>query len=89
MMVTNAAVACFQRDWEYRKGDFIRIYVRYSGGGEDAFAFGITKDEPQYPVNTYVGDGITFFMEENDAWYLDGRNLTIDCLHGDIVFARG
>jgi len=89
MMVTHAAVDCFQKDWEYREGDFIRIYVRYSGGGEDAFAFGIMKDYPQSLAISYVDGGITFFMEEKDSWFLDSRNLTIDCRQGEIMFTRG
>lgn len=89
IIVSDAAVDCFQKDWDYRIGDYIRIYVRYSGGGEDAFAFGITRDEPRYPAISNVYGGITFFIEENDLWYLDGRDLTIDCFHEDIVFVRG
>ncbi|MGM1045890.1 Uncharacterized protein YneR [Paenibacillus uliginis N3/975] len=89
IIVTDAAVDCFKKDWEYSIGDYVRIYVRYSGGGEDAFAFGITRDEPRYPAISNVYGGITFFIEENDLWYLDGRDLTIDCFHEDIVFARG
>lgn len=46
IIVTDAAVDCFQKDWDYHEGDYIRIYVRYSGGGEDAFAFGIERDDP-------------------------------------------
>ncbi|WP_312894339.1 HesB/YadR/YfhF family protein [Paenibacillus eucommiae] len=88
-MVTHAAVDCFQKVWGYRQGEFIRIYVRYSGGAEDAFAFGIMKDDPQNLAISYVDGGITFFMEEKDAWYLSDRNLTIDCRHDEIVFDRG
>ncbi|KKO55432.1 HesB/YadR/YfhF family protein [Paenibacillus sp. DMB20] len=89
IVVTDAAVDCFQKDWDYHEGDYIRIYVRYSGGGEDAFAFGITRDDPRYPAISNVHGGIAFFIEENDLWYLNGRDLIIDCFHEDIVFARG
>lgn len=88
IMVTNVAIDCFQKEWEYCAGDFIRIFVRYTGG-EDAFAFGITKDDPQNIAAYYIEGGITFFIEETDIWYLDNRNLTIDCRNGEIVFDRG
>lgn len=89
LIVTDTAVECFRKDWGYREGDFVRIYVRYSGGGEDAFAFGITRDDPRYPAISNDYGGITFFIEENDLWHLDGRDLTLDCRYDEIAFVRG
>jgi len=44
------------------------------------------KDSPQYPAVTEVVNGITFFMEQNDVWFLDNRELTLDEKGEDIVF---
>ncbi|MFF2089394.1 HesB/YadR/YfhF family protein [Paenibacillus sp. NPDC058174] len=89
LIVTDAAVDCFRKDWGFRDGDNVRIYVRYSGGGEDAFALGIMKDDPQYPALSNEYGHLTFFIEENDVWHLDGRDLSIDCRNEDITFVRG
>lgn len=84
--VTPSAIACFNKEWGFNAGDKIRIFVRYSGGGEDAFAFGIMKANPLYPAITIVAQDVTFFIEANDLWYLDGKDLTLDCHGEDIVF---
>jgi uncharacterized protein YneR len=84
--VTQEALSCFLGEWGYEQGDKVRIFVRYSGGSEDAFAFGIMKDSPMYPAVSEVKRDITFFMEQNDTWYLDGKNLTIDYEDDMIVF---
>lgn len=86
--VTNSALACFRSEWDFREGDEIRIYIRYSGGGADAFAFGITKDSPQSPALSADRNGIVFYMEKDDVWYLEGGELTVDCRDGQIVFDR-
>ncbi|WP_042160746.1 HesB/YadR/YfhF family protein [Paenibacillus gorillae] len=88
MSVTSAATACFMEEWGFKPEDSVRIYVRYSGGGEDAFSFGIMKDTARYPAVSTVQDGIHFYMEENDAWYMDGKDLTIDLRNENIVFVK-
>lgn len=87
--VTSAAVNCFKEEWGVREGDQLRVFVRYSGGGDDAYSLGVTKSEPRYPaISVSPGNaGITLFMEETDIWYLDNRDLTIDCQGQDIVFS--
>ncbi|MFX3632809.1 MAG: HesB/YadR/YfhF family protein [Candidatus Pristimantibacillus sp.] len=86
--VTAAATTRFKQEWGYKNEDSVRIYVRYSGGGEDAFSFGIMKDTARYPVLSTVEDGIHFYVEENDAWYMDGNDLTIDLRNDNIVFLK-
>lgn len=86
--VTPAAAACFKQEWGFKDEDSVRIYVRYSGGGEDAFSFGIMKDKARYPIVSTTEAGIYFYMEENDAWYMDGKDLTIDFRNDSIVFLR-
>ncbi|TCZ80120.1 Fe-S cluster assembly protein HesB [Paenibacillus albiflavus] len=84
--VTQPAIACFTKEWGFNEGDQIRIFVRYSGGGEDAFAFGIMKAAPVYPAVSVQHQNITFFIEANDLWYLDGKDLTLDCQNEEIKF---
>lgn len=84
--VTQSAIACFTKEWGFKEGDHVRVFVRYSGGGEDAFAFGIMKAAPVYPAISVKNQNITFFIEANDLWYLDGKNLTLDCKNEEIVF---
>jgi len=87
-MVTDAAVHCFTTEWDFKPGDSVRIFVRYSGGGKDAFAFGIMKADKQDASIHYETGGITFFIVENDAWYLDEKDLIVDGIQGEITFIR-
>ncbi|MFF2479890.1 HesB/YadR/YfhF family protein [Paenibacillus sp. NPDC058071] len=88
LTVTDAALSRFIADWDFKNGDFIRIFVRYSGGGSDAFAFGIMKADHQRMSIHYEIGGITFYMAENDTWYLDGKELIIDSVNDEITFIR-
>ncbi|GIP37155.1 hypothetical protein J31TS4_04350 [Paenibacillus sp. J31TS4] len=86
LTVTPAAVHCFVQEWDFRKGDRIRIFVRYVSGGEEPFAFGITPDEPVQAALSTVADDLTFFMEEKDIWFLENRDLTLDAREDMILF---
>ncbi|MFD2115721.1 HesB/YadR/YfhF family protein [Paenibacillus yanchengensis] len=88
LTVTDAAVQCFLKEWSIEQGDHVRIFVRYSGGGEDAFALGIMKDDPEQIALEYVAGGIHFFIADNDAWFLDGQNLLIDSEQNEIKLLR-
>ncbi|MGG0815791.1 iron-sulfur cluster biosynthesis family protein [Paenibacillus alvei] len=89
LRVTSKAVERFLADWGFTAGDQVRIYVRYSGfSASGPYSFGIMKDSPQYPAVTEVVNGITFFMEQNDVWFLDNRELTLDEKDEDIVFVH-
>lgn len=87
LIVTPAAVSCFKNEWGFREGDQVRIFVRYSGMGEDGpYSLGISHDTPMHIALSTVQDDITFYMEHNDVWYLEGRELTIDGKGEDIMF---
>ncbi|MDF2723368.1 MAG: Fe-S cluster assembly protein HesB [Paenibacillus sp.] len=86
LTITEAAVHCFKREWGFRDGGHIRIYVRYAGGGEEPYALGIMSGKPiDIGLVTEAG-GMSFFMEEAELWFLDGRDLTLDAKGEDIYF---
>lgn len=87
LIITPEAAACFTEVWGYQVGESIRVYVRYSSGSSEAFAFGITRDRPQSAALTAEQGGVTFFMEQDDVWFLENRDLLVDCGQDrDIVF---
>ncbi|MCR8845543.1 Fe-S cluster assembly protein HesB [Paenibacillus sp. SC116] len=89
LRVTEQAVKRFQSEWGFVNGDHIRIFVRYSGfSSSGPYSFGIIKEAPRYPAVTESVEGITFFMEENDVWFLEDQELTIDEKHEEIAFIR-
>ena len=90
LKVTPAAVERFKTEWGFEQGDDIRIFVRYSGFSESGpYSFGIMKDSPRDPATQTQTGGLTFYMEQNDLWFLDEKELTVDEKHEEIVFIRG
>lgn len=80
LTVTETAVAYFKRDWNAREGDNVRIFVRYGAGisPQGSFSLGIVKEPPQAIGASNVNEGILFFVNESDAWFFDGKDLTVD-----------
>ncbi|MGM0712849.1 HesB/YadR/YfhF family protein [Brevibacillus parabrevis] len=80
MTVTEAAVAWFKEEWGCQEGDSIRFFVRYGGVStvQDSFSMGIAKELPnEIGLSTEI-DGITFYMEQDELWYMNGKGLIVD-----------
>lgn len=62
------------------KGDCIRFYIQFASYrmSSNGFTLGIRKDTPIDPGVQLEKEGITFFMEKADEWYLEGQDLCID-----------
>ncbi len=89
LRVTPEAVQRFQKEWGFASGDTVRIFVRYSGFSESGpYSFGIMKDTPRYPAVLVEIEGISFFMEQNDTWFVEEEALTIAEANEEIVFRR-
>lgn len=86
--VTQAAIDCLTKEWDFEAGESVRVYVRYQSGGPSPLVLGIQKEKPgREPVALrQEAGGISFFMEERDAWFLEGRDLTIDANGSDLLF---
>ncbi|WP_018755068.1 HesB/YadR/YfhF family protein [Paenibacillus terrigena] len=85
--VTTSAVECFQKEWGFARGDVVRIFVRCCGMSEDGpYWLGIQHDRPMFIGLMAIENHITFYMEEQDVWFLEGHNLTIDCEGEEIKF---
>lgn len=82
LSVTAAAVAWFREEWGCQEGDSIRFFVRYGGAStiQHSFSMGIAKEEPNNAGLSTVIEGITFYMEQDELWYMNGKDLTVDYL---------
>lgn len=89
--ITPQAVACLKEEWGFADGDHIKIYVRYTGGGDEPLALGIMKEQPSpaIPTDQVTAGGLTFYMERDDQWFLEERTLTIDACGDQIRFITG
>lgn len=74
-----AAVEWYKDEMNLKNGDFVRYFVRYGGCStvQSGFSLGVTKDEPDdLGIKTEL-NGITFYIEEKDLWYLDEHSLHV------------
>ncbi|MCK7606230.1 HesB/YadR/YfhF family protein [Geobacillus stearothermophilus] len=81
IIITKKAFDWYKRELELKPGDAIRFFARYGGCStvQKGFSLGMTKDEPAgEPAAQTTVDGVTFFVEDSDQWYFDGRDLTVD-----------
>lgn len=78
--MSDKVVEWYKEDLSLTEGDFVRFYIRYGGFNSfiKGFSLGIDKETPEQSHILIEKDGITFFIEDNDTWYFDDKDLVID-----------
>ncbi|WP_026671911.1 iron-sulfur cluster biosynthesis family protein [Alkalihalobacterium bogoriense] len=76
LTITKRAANFYINEIPLQKDDALRLFVRVGGVGSGGFSVGVQKDVPQPTSYTIVQEGILFFVNEDDFWYIDG--MTID-----------
>lgn len=86
-IVFEKAINTFRDEWDLEQGDYVRIYAKYSGGGNDAFCLGLNAHaEPIDPAVIKSIGGYYFFVEKSDEWILQNRILKVDSNKEGIIF---
>jgi uncharacterized protein YneR len=78
--ISKDAHKWFKEEMNMSHNESIRFYVRYGGYSpiHEGFSLGISKEEPEEPAITESFDGITYFIEDRDKWYLDGYDMNVE-----------
>ncbi len=79
LIVEQAAAKWYKEQMELQDGKHVRIYIKLGGCGSvhPGLSLGVMQDEPlEIGLETTV-EGIHFFIEQTNVWYLEGKNLTI------------
>lgn len=78
--ISDKVVQWYKEDLALNEGDFVKFYVRYGGFNSfiKGFSLGVEKAKPEQAHTQTKKDGITFFMEDSDTWYLNNKDLIID-----------
>ena len=88
--VAQPAARWYKQEMELCEGDSLRIFVRLGGceSVQPGFSLGVMKDTPRTPALQQMVEGILFYMEEDNIWYLDNKALYIqfDELFDDVRF---
>ncbi|OMF19767.1 hypothetical protein BK133_29585 [Paenibacillus sp. FSL H8-0548] len=79
LRVEQPAARWYKTEMGLVEGDFIRIFIRLGGCGSvhPGLSLGITKDEPRSIGLSHDVEGITYYIEEDNLWYLDNKSLRI------------
>lgn len=89
LRVTNQAAKWLKQELDLQPGDWLRLYTMLYGNEysiHSNYSLGIAKEEPhQASIHTEV-EGIHFYLEEQDKWYLEDHNLTLDVENDEIQF---
>jgi uncharacterized protein YneR len=77
--ISKGAASWFKRELGLSDGDYIRLFPRYSSGGglHPGFSLGIATEPPVRPGAQTMEQGVMFFMEEQDLWYMEGYGLSV------------
>lgn len=77
LVVEQSAARWYMREMELTSGDHLRIFVRLGGSGsvQPGYSLGVMKDTPRNPGLHQVVEGITFYMEDDNLWFLDEKDL--------------
>lgn len=77
--MTDEAFSWYKTELDLNKQTSIRFFVRYGGiGGQvPGFSLGISEVEPENIHTSFSINGVTFYIEEDDVWYFEGKDLII------------
>ncbi|MHA0856062.1 HesB/YadR/YfhF family protein [Paenibacillus sp. CMAA1364] len=90
IVLSAEAARWYVRELNLHAGDSVRFFPRYSSGGglHPGFSLGISVEKPINGTLYQDIEGIRFYLEDQDLWYLKGYNLHIhyDDKHDDIDY---
>ncbi|SDK20359.1 HesB/YadR/YfhF family protein [Sediminibacillus albus] len=77
--ITQPAAQWYIREMDLFEGDSIRFYVRYGGHSDihRGFSLALSKGAANNPAFSTEVLGITFYVEESDAWYFADHHFHI------------
>lgn len=77
--VSKEAFSWFLEEMNATNGDYIKFFVRYGGVSSisDSYSLGVSKENPSDVIASCEIDNITFYIEEEDAWYFNGYDLHV------------
>lgn len=89
LSVSPEAAKWFKEELELDAGDYIQFYVKLYGG--------IPTVHPNYSLGMSVGkegtvaikdevEGITFYFNDDDAWFLKEYDLKIEAKNDDVEY---
>ncbi|TCS93660.1 HesB/YadR/YfhF family protein [Hazenella coriacea] len=89
IVVEDSAYQWFCQEYGVQPNEFVRFYVRYGGSSpvNTSYSLAISMEPPKEIGIQTVVEGVTFYIETDDLWYLKEHNLrvTVD-LNGELAY---
>ncbi|MDQ0157571.1 HesB/YadR/YfhF family protein [Robertmurraya andreesenii] len=87
--VSQDAAKWYKEEMDLQDGDFVQFFMKLYGG--------IPTEHPNYFLGVSVGqegtidvqttvEGITFYFNDKDSWFLDEYDMKIEEKNGDVEF---
>lgn len=79
IVVEDQAYQWFRQELGVESNDFVRFYVRYGGSTpvNTSYSLAISIERPnEIGIQTHV-QGVTFYIEADDLWYLQEHDLRV------------
>lgn len=88
LTVSSEAARQYIEDMELETGSYIRFVVRLYGQSSihPNYSLGISKEPPRQIAIQSIAEGITFYFDEQDVWFLKNYHLQVVAEQGDIEF---
>ncbi|MDQ0206037.1 iron-sulfur cluster biosynthesis family protein [Alkalicoccobacillus murimartini] len=75
LTLSDAVVTLYKKEMELQPGESIRLFVRVGGVGSGGFSVGVMRDTPPKKAYEINKQDVTFFVTEDDFWYVDGMSI--------------
>lgn len=89
--VSEEAAKWYKEEMGLESGDYVQFFIKIYGGiptGHSNFFLGVSVGESTDIGVKQVVEGITFFFNERDVWFLDEVNMKVvkDEENNDVEF---
>lgn len=89
LTVTKEAAFWYKDEMGLTDGDYLRYFVKLYGGSNPIhpnYSLGVVKQEPGNIAISQKQEGITFYFDEQDEWFIEGIELTVELQNGEAEF---
>lgn len=87
--VTKEAAEWYISEMELKSGDYLRFFVKLYGGIPTVhpnYSLGVSIGKEGEQVVSDVVDGVTFYFNEKDSWFLNEFDMKVVLERGEAEF---
>jgi uncharacterized protein YneR len=87
LTVSKEAAKRYIEELDLVPGDFVQFYVQLYGQSHiPNYSLGASKTAPSQTDIHAISEGITFYFNESDRWFLAGYHLSVELANNEIQF---